>query len=167
MQKKTIANEEYGSGQYTDKVFFSKFLLKMWKNLKLKNPFFEGGVKFDPPLVLKELKVNPVKSELFLVNPESNLCITTPESFNDVMDGIKIIQKSDLTLLGAPIYVNSVDKVLDEKINNLKTMSERLKQQGSERLPEWLSLWTRNEILYDKSSSAEFVFRLCLQSLLT
>ena len=44
------------------------------------------------------------------------------------MRGIKIIQKSDLTLLGAPIYVNAVEKVIDEKIENLKVMVGRLKQ---------------------------------------
>ena len=35
---------------------FAKFLLKTWKNLKLKNQFFEGGSNLTPPLVLKGLR---------------------------------------------------------------------------------------------------------------
>ena len=36
--------------------FFLQILFENVKKLKLKNPFFEVGVKFDPPLVLKGLR---------------------------------------------------------------------------------------------------------------
>ena len=65
------------------------------------------------------LEVNPTKSEIFLVNPKSSLCINAAEEFNVIMPGIKICQKSDLKLLGAPMYVNAVETVLHPKIERL------------------------------------------------
>ena len=74
------------------------------------------------------LKVNPSKSEIFLVNPISDLCKKAPESFNRIMQGIKVLPKSELKLLGAPVYVDSVENVLGEKIENLELMVKRLEQ---------------------------------------
>ena len=75
-----------------------------------------------------DLNVNQSKSELFLVNPLANLCKKVPESFNVIMPGIKLIPNSDLSFLGAPMYVNAVEKVIEDKIENLKLMTERLKK---------------------------------------
>ena len=62
------------------------------------------------------LSVNPTKSELMLVNPASSLCRKAPESFNSVMQGIKIILNSDLKLLGAaPIQVGAIKNMLEDK----------------------------------------------------
>ena len=74
------------------------------------------------------LQVNPSKSELYLVNPESNGSTQVQESFNLIMPGIKMISKSDLKLLGAPIYVEAIEQVLEDKIQTLEFMIERLKQ---------------------------------------
>ena len=74
------------------------------------------------------LEVNPSKSELFLVNPKSDLCKNAPESFNSIMPGIKICNKTDLKLLGAPIYVSAVESVLKPKLENLQLMMDRLKE---------------------------------------
>ena len=74
------------------------------------------------------LKVNPSKSELILVNPLSNLCNKAPEFFNAIMEGIKIVPKSNLKLLGDPVFESAVEEVLNDKIESLKLMMERLKQ---------------------------------------
>ena len=74
------------------------------------------------------LQVNPSKSELYLINPESNGSTQVQESFNLIMPGIKVISKSDLKLLGAPIYVEAIEQVLKDKIQTLEFMIERLKQ---------------------------------------
>ena len=50
------------------------------------------------------------------------------------MPGIKIIPKSDLNLLGAPIYVSAVDKVLEEKMENLTPEKNQMSQ--SKMLPK-------------------------------
>ena len=86
----------------------------------------EDATKITNVLQSHGLEVNPSKSELFLINPESHN--GTCESFNSIMNGIKIIQKSDLTLLGAPIFVEGIKPVLESKIKKLKLMSERLKE---------------------------------------
>ena len=77
------------------------------------------------------LKVNPQKSELFLIRPESNLCKNAPNFFNTIMQGIKVVERTDLKLLGAPIFPEAIETVLDPKIENLALMIERLKQIDS------------------------------------
>ena len=77
------------------------------------------------------LKVNPKKSELFLIRPESLLCKHSPNLFNAIMEGIKIVDKKELKLLGAPIFPEAIESVLDPKIENLALMTERLKQIDS------------------------------------
>ena len=51
--------------------------------------------------------------------------------FKDLYNGIKVVEKSKLTLLGAPIFKDSVSSVLKPKIENLKLMVSRLKEIDS------------------------------------
>ena len=69
------------------------------------------------------LEVNPSKCELFLIKPQSEECINALAAFREITDGIKLVEKADLTLLGAPIFPEAIDKVLEEKLLNLKLMS--------------------------------------------
>lgn len=79
-------------------------------------------------LISHGLEVNPSKCELFLINPQSEECFNALTSFREVTDGIKLVEKKDLTLLGAPIFPEAIDDVLEAKLENLKLMSQRLKQ---------------------------------------
>ena len=58
------------------------------------------------------LEVNPSKCELFLINPQSVECINALASFREVTEGVKLVEKHDLTLLGAPIFQEAINKVL-------------------------------------------------------
>ena len=42
------------------------------------------------------------------------------------MNGIKIVNSSELTLLGAPIFSEAINAVLEPKLSSLKTMTKRL-----------------------------------------
>ena len=77
------------------------------------------------------LEVNPKKSELFLIRPEKLLCKHSPNLFNAIMEGIKVIDKKELKLLGAPIFPEAIESVLDPWIENMALMTERLKQIDS------------------------------------
>ena len=70
------------------------------------------------------LEVNPSKCELFLINPQSDECINALASFRKITDGIKLVEKEDLTLLGAPIFPEGINKVLESKLEDLKLMSK-------------------------------------------
>ena len=48
--------------------------------------------------------------------------------FNDLFNGIKIIKRSELSLLGAPIFPESINTILNPKLENLKLMITRLKE---------------------------------------
>ena len=75
------------------------------------------------------LKVNPTKSELFFINDQSREAtnvLNVTNLFNSIMDGIKIVNRSDLTLLGSPIFPEAINSVLDEKLSQLSRMSKRL-----------------------------------------
>ena len=74
------------------------------------------------------LKVNPKKSELFLIRPENMLCKNAPNFFNSIMNGIKVVERNELKLLGAPIFPEAIESVLEPKIENLALMTDRLKQ---------------------------------------
>ena len=53
------------------------------------------------------------------------------KQFNDLYNGIRVTEKSKLSLLGAPIFTSAVQSVLKPKIENLKLMVSRLKQIDS------------------------------------
>ena len=52
---------------------------------------------------------------------------STFKCFNDLCNGIRILNKSELTLLGAPIFPEAVEPNLKPKIENLRLMASRLK----------------------------------------
>ena len=63
------------------------------------------------------LELNPSKCELFLVNSSqfysNNIAVTNVvKSFNDIYNGIKVIEKSDLSLLGSPIFPEAIEPIL-------------------------------------------------------
>ena len=58
------------------------------------------------------LEVKPSKSELFLINPQE-LCIESFKIFDSIMKGAKIMTSSELTLLGAPIFPEAIETVLE------------------------------------------------------
>ena len=77
------------------------------------------------------LEVNPTNCELFIIRPESDECHNTHELFCKASPGqceVKLLEKHDLTILGAPILAEGIRKVLTDKIKSLKTMTERLKE---------------------------------------
>ena len=69
------------------------------------------------------LLLNPSKCELFSINPSQEVMSEFP--------GVKEISAADLKLLGAPILQEAFEDVLHSKLENLKTMVERLKQLDS------------------------------------
>ena len=73
------------------------------------------------------LDLNATKCELFLINPISDDCKDALASFNLVKNGVKLIPKHQLTLLGAPIFPEAIEEVLQQKISDLENMTERLK----------------------------------------
>jgi hypothetical protein len=52
--------------------------------------------------------------------------------FDSIMEGIKIVNSSELTLLGAPIFPEGIEAVLEPKLSNLQTMSKRLQEEEVE-----------------------------------
>ena len=67
------------------------------------------------------LTVKLSKCELMLLDSQSN--IDSALEF----PGIKVIQPEDLTLLGAPVLPCANQKILSAKLDNLKTLTDRLK----------------------------------------
>ena len=51
--------------------------------------------------------------------------------FNDICSGIKVVEKSKLSLLGAPIFLDAVQAILKPKLENLQLMVSRLKEIDS------------------------------------
>ena len=47
------------------------------------------------------------------------------------MKGAKIMTSSELTLLGAPIFPEAIETVLEPKLENLKLMTKRLQEIDS------------------------------------
>ena len=74
------------------------------------------------------LEVNAGKCELFLVNAESDECLNSLQSFNMLTPGVKLLNKENLTLLGAPIFPNAIENSLEPKLQKLILMSQRLKE---------------------------------------
>ena len=72
------------------------------------------------------LAVNPTKCELHLIKPQSEECKDALESFRRITPGVVLVDKANLTLLGAPIYPEGIEAVLELKIENLELMASRL-----------------------------------------
>jgi hypothetical protein len=67
------------------------------------------------------LSVNPRKCELYPMNDNVDI-----QSFNDVIDGIKVIRHKDFELLGAPITEEAQANALQSKTEDLDTLLENL-----------------------------------------
>ena len=74
------------------------------------------------------MEVNGSKCELYLVNPTSDECKNAHNSFNHIQQGVKIVNKQELTLLGAPIFPEAIKNVLSVKLSNLQEMTHRLNE---------------------------------------
>ena len=72
------------------------------------------------------LAVNPTKCELHLTNSRSEECKDTLESFRRISPEVVLVDKANLTLLGAPIYPEGIEAVLESKLENLELMAGRL-----------------------------------------
>ena len=71
------------------------------------------------------LAVNPSKTELLLVKPIHLNPYVVLDQFNQLTPGIKLIKEEDLTLLGAPINIEGISKVLKPKLESLELMCSR------------------------------------------
>ena len=71
------------------------------------------------------LAVNPSKTELLLVKPIHLNPYVVLDQFNQLTPGIKLIKEEDLTLLGAPINIEGISKVLKTKLESLELMCSR------------------------------------------
>ena len=72
------------------------------------------------------LAVNPSKCELHLIRPQSEECKGALELFRSITPGVVLVDKANLTLLGAPIYPEGIEAVLNSKMENLELMVSRL-----------------------------------------
>jgi hypothetical protein len=72
------------------------------------------------------LAVNPSKCELHLIRPQSEECKGALELFRRITPGVVLVDKANLTLLGAPIYPEGIEAVLESKMENLELMASRL-----------------------------------------
>ena len=72
------------------------------------------------------LNVNPKKCELYIVDPQSEGSKNALRKFCELKEGIKLIQKNTLTLLGAPILPEAIEGVLNPKLEELQLMISRL-----------------------------------------
>lgn len=77
------------------------------------------------------LQVNPRKCEIFLIKPQSKECKNALEAFQSLTEGVKLVEKEDLMLLGAPIFPEALGSVLESKLDNLELMAQRLKEIDS------------------------------------
>ena len=72
------------------------------------------------------LEMNPGKCELYFTNEANEEKDSVVGLFNQKAPGIKVKTKENLTLLGAPIHPEASKSVLQEKLEDLERMSERL-----------------------------------------
>ena len=72
------------------------------------------------------LNVNPSKCELCLLDPQSSECSNALNKFCEFTDGVRLVQKEDLTLLGAAILPEAFDNMLTSKREKLILMVQRL-----------------------------------------
>lgn len=71
------------------------------------------------------MNINPTKCELFFLSGNVNKDIET--CFSDILPGIRTVSCRDLSLLGSPLCPEGFKVPLEQKIDSLKLMVERLK----------------------------------------
>ena len=72
------------------------------------------------------LAVNPTKCELHLIRPQTEECKDALELFRRITPGVVLVEEANLTLLGAPIYQEGIEAVLESKLDNLELIASRL-----------------------------------------
>ena len=95
----------------------------------------DGTLGGDPTTVLNDfrklinisstigLEINPSKCEIFSC---STLSKDILNSFQDIAPGLKIISRSDLTILGSPVFLEAVPSIADQKLLQLETLFKSL-----------------------------------------
>ena len=63
-----------------------------------------------------------------MVNPSSDESREAVKKFEDLCPGIKILDNSNFTLLGAPVFPEAIESTLRKKTNDLKLMVNRLSE---------------------------------------
>ena len=95
------------------------------------NTVFKDLEKIKDATITHGLEINPEKCELFIIGPDPNqnqdVNVTNViNRFDDLFKGIKVLNKSELSLLGAPIFPEAINSILNPKLENLKLMASRL-----------------------------------------
>ena len=72
--------------------------------------------------------MNPSKCELYIIDPQSDKTRRTHRDFCKLTEGIKLINKEELTLLGAPILPEAIVGALNPKLESLELMARRLEE---------------------------------------
>ena len=73
-------------------------------------------------------EINSEKCELYLVNHSSVEGREAVRKFEVKCPGIKILDKTNLTLLGTPVFPEAIESTLRKKMSELKLMVDRLSQ---------------------------------------
>ena len=72
------------------------------------------------------LVVNQSKCELIILHHSEEEALRTEKSFRDMIPGLKVVQQSDCSLLGAPLADAGISATMREKVGDLERMSSRL-----------------------------------------
>ena len=74
------------------------------------------------------VSISPAKCELIIIDEANERHGAITEEFRRIAPQIDIVDKADLRMLGAPVLPSAIDKVLEEKLLELRRMTERLKE---------------------------------------
>ena len=72
--------------------------------------------------------INPAKCELIIIDEENDHHRVITEEFRNIAPQIDLVNKEDLKMLGAPVLATSIDRILEEKLCDLRRMTTRLKE---------------------------------------
>lgn len=75
------------------------------------------------------LKINPSKCEIFFCSGIVDESVV--EKFNEISPGIQVFDRSNLTLLGSPIFDECFETLAEEKLSSLRLMTTKLKNLNS------------------------------------
>ena len=99
----------------------------------------DGTIGGDVELVLEDftriidagtllgLHIHPSKCELVVCNGDQAFTEACTGRFKHLAPDIRIISPDDVSLMGAPLSPNGIDKALREKLDDLRTLASRLK----------------------------------------
>ena len=74
------------------------------------------------------LNVNPLKCELCILDPQTEDCFNALAKFCELTDGVRLVPKEELTLLGSAILPEGIVSMLEPKLEKLKIMVQRLSE---------------------------------------